>query len=130
MADYAKSSLYTIYSANSDYSDPSINSVVTKELTTPTERLDITLGASTGGVTVTLSTFTTLTNLTVINLSSTIVTTITYKTGGGGGSGGTTQTIAIPVSDFVRLVDVTAAGNLTLTSASGTPLIHVIAYGT
>jgi hypothetical protein len=126
VAQYAKTTLLTVVSANSDYSDPQVNYAHTKEYTTPTEVLDITLATATGGTTVTWTTFTTLSSVEIENKDSAIVITATYRTGGGGV---TTQTIAIPAGESVKLVDVTASTALTLTSASGTPLARVVAYG-
>lgn len=126
MAFNGKTSCVLVASDTSDYATLKTSLAAVKEHITLTEVLDLTLATAVGGTTVTWSSFTTIRQAVIQNLDSAIVITAAYRTGGGAA---TTQTIAIPVGEWVKLVDITPGTNLTLTSASGTPLARVTVLG-
>ncbi len=127
MTYYAKGVAVVQVAESSDYNSPNIMAALFKEYTTPTASLDMVLAAATGGTTVPWTSFTTIRAVFVQNLSTSIITTLTYRTGGGSA---TTQTVALPTEEWIKLVDVTASTAGVLTSASGTPSLRVIVFGT
>lgn len=129
MAYYAKSALRLVLSSNSDYTSPVLDFGGAKELTTPTEVIDVTLAAAVAGVTVTTSTITTAPECYVINLDSSISVEVRYNSVAGGAGAGNYQRQNVAAGQWMKLTDLRPAENLFIAAASGTPICRAIVFG-
>lgn len=124
MAHYFKSTVHFKASDSSDYSDPLVFGYYEKERTTPVETQRFRITASTSGTTVTISTWTTIHSVIVKNLDTTNYVTMTWNS-----ADQSSCDQRLLTGDWMKIPDVTAAGNLTFTANTADVLIEVVVSG-
>ena len=125
MADYAKLHVKGLFSKNSDYSDPKVSMAPAAYALTPDEYLHLEIEADTGGTTINLSHFSSITAVIIKNNDTAITVTAQFNT-----AADTDVDVAIPAGGIFVTPDFAYGGDLTLTSASGTPECEVLILGT
>ena len=124
--DYAKLYLKAVYSKNSDYSDPKVLMAPAAYTLTPDEYLHMELNCDTGGEIIKTDRFDGGVTLCIVkNNDTAIVVTAQFDT-----AGDANVDVAIPAGGIFVTPDFAYAGDLTLTSASGTPECEVFIVGT
>ena len=124
---YFKLAVKGVYSENSDYSDPVAAFNPSADTLTINEYYHCRIDAATSaGVVIDLASFAEgIKMMMVKNLDSAIVITAEFDT-----AGDSNVSIAIPAGGMMVTPDATAAGDLTLISASGTPVAEIMVLGT
>ena len=126
MADYAKLHVKGLFSKNSDYSDPKVLMAPAAYTLTPDEYLHMELNCDTGGEIIKTDRFDGGVTLCIVkNNDTAIVVTAQFNT-----AADTDVDVAIPAGGIFVTPDFAYAGDLTLTSASGTPECEVFIIGT
>ena len=126
MADYAKLHVKGLFSKNSDYSDPKVSMAPAAYTLTPDEYLHMELNCDTGGEIIKTDRFDGGVTLCVIKNNDTAITvTAQFNT-----AADTDVDVAIPAGGIFVTPDFAYGGDLTLTSASGTPECEVLILGT
>lgn len=126
MADYAKLHVKGLFSKNSDYSDPKVSMAPAAYALTPDEYLHMELNCDTGGEIIKTDRFDGGVTLCVIKNNDTAITvTAQFNT-----AADTDVDVAIPAGGIFVTPDFAYGGDLTLTSASGTPECEVLILGT
>ena len=126
MADYAKLHVKGLFSKNSDYSDPKVSMAPAAYALTPDEYLHMELNCDTGGEIIKTDRFDGGVTLCVIKNNDTAITvTAQFNT-----TADTDVDVAIPAGGIFVTPDFAYGGDLTLTSASGTPECEVLILGT
>ena len=126
MADYAKLHVKGLFSKNSDYSDPKVSMAPAAYALTPDEYLHMELNCDTGGEIIKTDRFDGGVTLCVIKNNDTAITvTAQVNT-----AADTDVDVAIPAGGIFVTPDFAYGGDLTLTSASGTPECEVLILGT
>jgi len=126
MADYAKLHVKGLFSKNSDYSDPKVSMAPVAYALTPDEYLHMELNCDTDGEIIKTDRFDGGVTLCVIKNNDTAITvTAQFNT-----AADTDVDVAIPAGGIFVTPDFAYGGDLTLTSASGTPECEVLILGT
>ena len=126
MADYAKLHVTGLFSKNSDSSDPKVSMAPAAYALTPDEYLHMELNCDTGGEIIKTDRFDGGVTLCVIKNNDTAITvTAQVNT-----AADTDVDVAIPAGGIFVTPDFAYGGDLTLTSASGTPECEVLILGT
>ena len=127
MADYAKISVKSVYSKNSDYSFPKAMFAPDANTLTPDEYMHLEIQADTGGTTVTTSTLSSATMVMVKNNDTTNYVTATFRSAG---NSSTNNIIRIAAGGFIAVTDFTVANNLALAANSAACECEVFIIGT
>ena len=128
MADYAKFGAACVYSKNSDYSSPKINTAIADLALTPDEYLHDEVECDTGGgTTVNLTRFATITCLLVKNNDATNYVTATFRSAG---NSAVDNILRVSAGGWLMTTDVTAANNLVLAANGAAVECEVVVTGT
>lgn len=128
MSDNLKTSVATIFSENSDYSDPEFITNLEDFILTPDEVQFFKIEAPTGGGTTLTTSFLGAASLLVVqNVDASNFVTVTFRSAG---NGATNNIIRIAAGGFLMTTDFTVANNLVLAADTAAVNCKVIIAGT